>query len=336
MKLNEGTTDPEEHVAQYRERMEINLIPQNLKEAYLCKGFGSTLTGAALKWLLSVPPFSIKSFAHLVNLFNNQWSFSRSFEGLTSKFYRVTLGCDEPLRDFVRKFNKEALDIPNMDVATAVKAFKMGLKKDTPFYEDLVMNPCRNLDEARNMALRFIKLEENRMIQQRLDGSSSNNHPNRKSDSPSSKPYRPKPYSMNNRVNMVDDDKDDESYPKLHDYCFSVDIPGLMCTMQDLGENARWPRENEKNGSWKDKSQWLAFHEDFGDMTGDCIALRKEISYLLSKGHLKELLGKKNQNWDPKQDPKVAKAEKLEGPTKTMTLPKEYGVTFNDEDRNTI
>ena len=74
MKLYDGTTDPEEHIAQYRERMEINPIPERLKEACLCKGFGSTLTGSALKWLLSLPPYSITSFANLVNLFNNQFS----------------------------------------------------------------------------------------------------------------------------------------------------------------------------------------------------------------------------------------------------------------------
>ncbi|MDV3153310.1 MAG: hypothetical protein Q8755_02945, partial [Candidatus Phytoplasma australasiaticum] len=62
---------------------------------------------------------------------------------------------------------------------------------------------------------------------------------------------------------------------------------------QGLGEKARWPRKNEKNPGWKDKSKWCAYHEDFGHLTEDCIALRKEISYLLSKGHLKELLGKK-------------------------------------------
>ncbi|KAM0053668.1 putative virus X resistance protein-like, coiled-coil [Helianthus debilis subsp. tardiflorus] len=54
MKLYDGTTDPEEHIAQYREKMEINPIPEKLKEACLCKGFGSTLTGSALKWLLKL------------------------------------------------------------------------------------------------------------------------------------------------------------------------------------------------------------------------------------------------------------------------------------------
>ncbi|XP_076909870.1 uncharacterized protein LOC143567300 [Bidens hawaiensis] len=105
-------------------------------------------------------------------------------------------------------------------------------------------------------------------------------------------------------------------------------------------------------------------------MTEEFIALRREISYLLIKGHLKELIGKKNQNRDPKQEPKmaespppgalivnvisrgsnicgtsysvarrnakIAKSEKLKVPTKTMTLPKEYRVTYDDEDRTNI
>jgi hypothetical protein len=79
MKLYDGSTDPEEHIAQYRERMEINLIPIDLKEACLCKGFGSTLTGPALKWLLNLPPYSITSFAHLIN---SHFSCSRAFEML--------------------------------------------------------------------------------------------------------------------------------------------------------------------------------------------------------------------------------------------------------------
>ena len=69
IKLYDGTTYPEEHIAQYRERMETNPILPEPKEACLCKGFGSILTGPALKWLLNVPPYSITSFSHLVNLF---------------------------------------------------------------------------------------------------------------------------------------------------------------------------------------------------------------------------------------------------------------------------
>ncbi len=111
------------------ERMEINPIPAHLKEACLYKGFGSTLTGPALKWLLSVLPYSITSFAHLINMFNNQFSCSRTFEHLTSDLYRVTQALGESFQEYITKLRKEYLDIPNLDVTTAVQAFKMGLQK---------------------------------------------------------------------------------------------------------------------------------------------------------------------------------------------------------------
>lgn len=43
-----------------------------------------------------------------------------------------------------------------------MESFKMELNKDSPFYEDLVMTPCKQLDEVRNRALRFNRLEEDK------------------------------------------------------------------------------------------------------------------------------------------------------------------------------
>ncbi|KAJ0861988.1 putative retrotransposon gag domain, aspartic peptidase domain superfamily [Helianthus annuus] len=306
MKLYDGTTDPEEHIAQYRERMEINPIPEKLKEACLCKGFGSTLTGSALKWLLSLPPYSITSFANLVNLFNSQFSCSRKFERLTSDLYRITQSHNESLRDYITKFSKESLDIPNLDMATAVEAFKMGLLKDSLFYDDLVMTPCRNLDEVRTRALRFIRLEDDKRIQERQVGSSKQEKQGSSFRSNKFKSYH---RNDNQNVHAVDQEEDDEDYPPISEYCFSVDNHELILAMQNLGEKARWPRKNDKPSGTKDKSKWCAYHEDFGHLTEECIALRKEIGYLLSKGHLKELLGRKKQKTqDPERIPEKAPA----------------------------
>ncbi|XP_035842183.1 uncharacterized protein LOC118488879 [Helianthus annuus] len=67
----------------------------------------------------------------------------------------------------------------------------------------------------------------------------------------------------------------------------------LILAMQNLGDKARWPRKSDKPATTKDKSKWCAYHEDFGHLTDECIALRKGIGYLLSKGYLKELFGRK-------------------------------------------
>ncbi|XP_076881130.1 uncharacterized protein LOC143529171 [Bidens hawaiensis] len=118
-----------------------------------------------------------------------------------------------------------------------------------------------------------------------------------------------KPYNKPNgqKINAIKEEEDDEDCPRISDYCFSVDMGGVMLAVRNLGDKARWPRKNEKAPPPKDKSKWCVFHEDFSHITEDCIALRKEISYLLSKGYLKELFErKKSRNQDPNQVPKKA------------------------------
>ncbi|XP_023767595.3 uncharacterized protein LOC111916202 [Lactuca sativa] len=154
----------------------------------------------------------------------------------------------------------------------AVEAFKMGLRKDSLFYEDLMMTPCKRLDEVRCRALRKV-------------------------ESLTQRSYKSKPYSKpdHHKVNSIEDGGEEEKeLPKITDYCFYVDVSSVIHAMQDLRDKARWPKRN-KSTTWKDKSKWCAYHEDFGHMTEECIALRKEISYLLSKGHLKEILGRKRE-----------------------------------------
>src|ERR1043165_9865867 len=88
-----------------------------------------------------------------------------------------------------------------------------------------------------------------------------------------------------------------------------------MYAIKDPGDKARCPRKDGKSG-WKDKSKWCAFHEYFGHITEDCIALRKEIAYLLSKGHLKDLLGKK----------KLKIQDGTNIPERVASLPKDVGI----------
>lgn len=98
----------------------------------------------------------------------------------------------------------------------------------------------------------------------------------------SQKSYKAKSYSrLEQRVN----DLEDEGYPKISDYCFRINVLTVIDAMQVLRDKARWPKKNHKASGWKDKSNLCSCQEDFGHLTEDCFALRKEISYLLSKGH---------------------------------------------------
>ncbi|XP_074299359.1 uncharacterized protein LOC141630436 [Silene latifolia] len=50
MTLYDRTTDPLDHINHYKQKMMVITATGTLKEACVCKGFGSTLSGAALQW----------------------------------------------------------------------------------------------------------------------------------------------------------------------------------------------------------------------------------------------------------------------------------------------
>lgn len=156
------------------------------------------------------------------------------------------------------------------------------------------MTLCRKTDKVRCRTLMFIRLEEGEEIQKRTSSLNSYENPIRKADSLAHKSYKPNPYSKHGHhmVNALEDEKEEDEFPMITEYCFTMDVSGLIIAMQDLVKKARWPRKEEKSSGWKDKSKWCAYHEYFSHITEDCIALRKEISYLISKEHLKEILGR--------------------------------------------
>lgn len=116
------------------------------------------------KMVLKCSPKYITSLSYLNNLVNNQFSCNRTFEKLTSHLYRVTQGNEKSLRFYVGRFEKEALDIPHLDVETTIKVFNIVMKKDSPSHEDFFMTSCNKLDEVRSRALRFTRLKEDKKI----------------------------------------------------------------------------------------------------------------------------------------------------------------------------
>nr|XP_043633418.1 uncharacterized protein LOC122604605 [Erigeron canadensis] len=353
IKTYDGTTDPEEHVAQYLERMETVPIPIDLTEACLCKGFGATLSGAALKWLLNLPTGSITSFVHLVNQFNLQFSCSRLFEKITSDLYQVTQRNNESLKEFLNRFTKESLHIPKLDMNTVVQALKMGLSKDYLYYQDLVMTPCKSLDEARNRALRFIRLEEDELLRKRMKTPSTYDHPNRRTETPVFRPSKNKPYTRAVQQRTVEKPQNSQ-YPELYEFCLPVNVAGIVAAMKNLGDKAvRWPPKNPKSNANKDKSRWCAYHEDFGHTTEECFAFRREIGILLSKGYLTELFGKKKARdvemkdlggsevcgtsySAAKSNAKEAKSKKGDKPLPKSNVLRMDKVTFEEDDMDNI
>ncbi|XP_074298694.1 uncharacterized protein LOC141629617 [Silene latifolia] len=139
MTLYDGTTDLLDHVNHYKQEMMVITATGPFKEACMCKEFGSTLSGAALQWFVGLPNKSIANFADLVNEFNQQFVSSRKPEKQTSDLYRIVQGFEESTRDYLNRFNKEKVEIPRCDIATAIQAFRRGLHQDSDLYKYVTM-----------------------------------------------------------------------------------------------------------------------------------------------------------------------------------------------------
>ena len=95
-----GKEDPKEHITRYKYAM----MARGPNEATLCKGFPSTLVGAAMSWMLNLPAGSIGSFAQLESSFLMHFGSSRKRKVTMQQVGETQQGPNESLEDYVKKF----------------------------------------------------------------------------------------------------------------------------------------------------------------------------------------------------------------------------------------
>ncbi|KAF3509001.1 hypothetical protein F2Q69_00006441 [Brassica cretica] len=160
IKAYDGTTDSNDHVAQYRQRMLVVALPKGSRKATMCKEFGSTLTGPALQWYINLPSRSIASFAVFSDKFVEQFASSRNLEKTSDSLYEILQHQMEPLRGYIARLNQEKVAIPECSIPTSIPAFKRGLLPDGDFYKELTKDQCKTKEDVISRAWAHVKWEE--------------------------------------------------------------------------------------------------------------------------------------------------------------------------------
>ncbi|XP_048620015.1 uncharacterized protein LOC125590479 [Brassica napus] len=160
IKMYNGTGDPDDDIAQYKQRMLAVALPKESHEATMCKGFGFTLIRPALQWYINLPTRFISSFAGLSDKFVEQFTSSRSLEKTSDGLYEILQHRVEPLRDYIALFNQEKVAVPECSIPTAISAFKRGLLPDGELYKERTMYPCKTMEDVLSRAWAQVKWEE--------------------------------------------------------------------------------------------------------------------------------------------------------------------------------
>ncbi|CAA7014551.1 unnamed protein product [Microthlaspi erraticum] len=175
-------------------------IAKEYREASMCKGFGSSLTGPALQWFTNLPNASIDSFASLTDRFVEQFASSRNIERTADDLYEVIQKRGEPLRDYVGRFNKEKVSIPACVTSTAISAFKRGLLPDSDLYKELTKYQCRTMEDVLSRAWAQIRWEEDPAYRHLLSPRSDSRVVRNERPSRDDRPYqRPRSESTSKR-----------------------------------------------------------------------------------------------------------------------------------------
>ncbi|KAF2609202.1 hypothetical protein F2Q68_00043105 [Brassica cretica] len=128
IKMYDGTGDPDDHIAQYKQRMLAVALPKESREATMCKGFGSTLIGHALHGTSIYPP---GPYPPLRASTTSSWSNSqvvgawRRLQTVSTRFFSIG-----------------------------------GLLPDGGLYKELTMYPCKTMEDVLSRAWAQVKWEE--------------------------------------------------------------------------------------------------------------------------------------------------------------------------------
>ncbi|MGI4673432.1 hypothetical protein ACR2XN_28615 [Klebsiella pneumoniae] len=86
---------------------------QPVIDALKCRAFPQTLAGMALRWYSRLPPNSISSFKKLTTVFISQFVSGKIHEKSSASLMHVTQGRSETLREYLNRFTKESLKVPD-------------------------------------------------------------------------------------------------------------------------------------------------------------------------------------------------------------------------------
>ncbi|XP_058099793.1 uncharacterized protein LOC131244163 [Magnolia sinica] len=117
--------NPSEHVKVYRSWMQI----QTSTDAMMCRGFSITLTGSTQSWYRQLKPNSIGSFADLSRLFLTQFISGKKSRKPNTHLFTIKQEPKESLKDYITRFNEEALEVEDYDDKMALSTVFRGLKE---------------------------------------------------------------------------------------------------------------------------------------------------------------------------------------------------------------
>ncbi|XP_075076302.1 uncharacterized protein LOC142162969 [Nicotiana tabacum] len=122
-------TDLEDHVNYYVTAVKGNDLAKEQVSSILLKMFGETLTGGALTWHSQLLACSTETFKEMTDKFEMAHARAKKAEARVNDIFAIKQSPEERLRDFLARFNRVRMALPNESEGMVVAAFQNRLNK---------------------------------------------------------------------------------------------------------------------------------------------------------------------------------------------------------------
>ncbi|XP_043696600.1 uncharacterized protein LOC122647213 [Telopea speciosissima] len=289
-----GTTDPEDHLETFKSL----LFFQGASDAIMCRAFHSTLNGAAWQWFSQLPPWSLSNFTDLGRAFLAHFVSSRVHKMTTANLLAIKQCPNESIRGFLTRFNKEALEVQNLDSIVEFQALRSGIR-DAELKKSLIMDEPGDMYELFSRCEKYINLAEVLAAE--------------KEDKAEKKVQEKEEIPREAGAKRHRDDrdggrkKDDRKVwvPRATDLGSEPVYTALTHTrayiLNEIKDQVtlQWPTKMVKPAHECNKSKYCLFHQDHGHDTKECRQLKDELEALTQRGRLGRFVKKEGNECKP-------------------------------------
>ncbi|XP_021802798.1 uncharacterized protein LOC110746880 [Prunus avium] len=267
-----GDSDPESHLILYK-----------ADDALMCKVFAMTLRGAAQDWFHTLSPASIGNFKEFALIFTKEYTSYKMVRKHADHLFNLRKKPDESLRDYLRRFKAERVNIIGCNDQVASSAFKKGLPTEHELYRELAITPSQTLAEVFMTAERYALWDDDRIATKKA--SKQADHPTRQASQTSNKFE----YKARDKRKSRPQEGGSETGTFTE---FTIPILQILAQVKDKPW-VRRPPPMRGDPSRRDTSKYCAFHGEHGHYTNNCNACKRHLEELVRDGHYTEFVAKK-------------------------------------------
>jgi hypothetical protein len=156
VKPYDGLRDPDDHMNLFCAAAENN---SDWTMPVWCHMFEQTLVGPARLWFNSLPPGSIDSFDELQDSFEAHFMHQKRYERDPVEIHNIRQGDNEPILDFLRRFNRETMEIKGVTEGMRVSGYMHAIR-NKQLIEQLNRVVPRTMKEAEERSRDFVRGKE--------------------------------------------------------------------------------------------------------------------------------------------------------------------------------